>query len=206
MLVATRLVYMMTSEGVSSGEKKLAVVTVAINKMTGEYAFADFNVSESDARAEGQWTKSSMAGVSKSSIGVVPRRRGAENAAERLIDTSETHSRGANHLKRRTQTEVPARAWHDKARSLSGSRRRHGAHCPRPFHGPSEAHRARSSIQARIAQNPVHSRASFAILLPMDRGRLKFSVSCGRESLLSLFPATTSAPSTTNLLLNRSLS
>jgi hypothetical protein len=52
-LVATRLVYMMTSEGVSSGEKKLAVVTVAINKMTGEYAFADFNVSESDARAEG---------------------------------------------------------------------------------------------------------------------------------------------------------
>jgi hypothetical protein len=32
-LVATRLVYMMTSEGVSSGEKKLAVVTVAINKM-----------------------------------------------------------------------------------------------------------------------------------------------------------------------------
>jgi len=51
-LVATRLTYMMTSEGVASGQK-LAVVTVAINKMTGEYAFADFNVSESDARAEG---------------------------------------------------------------------------------------------------------------------------------------------------------
>jgi hypothetical protein len=52
-LVATRLTYMMTSEGVASGVQKLAIVTVAINKMTGEYAFADFNVSERDARAEG---------------------------------------------------------------------------------------------------------------------------------------------------------
>ena len=52
-LVATRLLYMMTREGVASGVQKLAIVTVAINKMTGEYAFADFNVSESDARADG---------------------------------------------------------------------------------------------------------------------------------------------------------
>jgi hypothetical protein len=45
---------------------------------------------------------------------------------------------------------------------------------------------ARSSIQARIAQNPVHSRASFAMLLPMDRGRSEVRCIVRAELVVSL--------------------